>query len=93
MIFYTHNFLLHVNHYFSLTSGVPKELGELTKLKKLVLHNNNLSGYVPDKVCKLANDLYLTQFSVDCAGETALIFCNCCVCHSHESLVHIGGEP
>jgi len=73
--------------------GVPKELGELTKLKKLVLHNNHLSGYVPDKVCKLANDLYLTQFSVDCAGETALIFCNCCVCHSHESLVHIGGEP
>ena len=63
---------------------LPKELGELTNLKKLTLHNNYLVGSVDDKICKLANELFLTQLSADCGGEIPEIYCDCCICKDHE---------
>jgi len=72
-----------------LVGGVPDQLGELTSLRKLALHNNFLTGHVSDHLCKLRNDMFLTQFSVDCAGETAVILCECCQCHLHENIIHL----
>ena len=72
-----------------LVGGVPDQLGELTSLRKLALHNNFLTGHVSDHMCKLSNDMFLTQFSVDCAGETAVILCECCQCHLHENIIHL----
>ena len=68
---------------------LPKELGELTNLKKLTLHNNYLVGSVDDKICKLANELFLTQLSADCGGEIPEIYCDCCICKDHEPMVHL----
>lgn len=69
---------------------IPSELGQLTKLKKLILHNNLLSGNVSDQLCKLTYDMFLSIISADCAGEAALVNCDCCQCHSHENIVHSG---
>jgi Leucine-rich repeat (LRR) protein len=72
-----------------LVGGIPAELGELTSLRKLALHNNYLTGHVSDNVCKLSNEMFLTQFTVDCAGETAVIICECCQCQLHENIIHL----
>mmetsp|Transcript_12844 Transcript_12844/g.19887 ORF Transcript_12844/g.19887 Transcript_12844/m.19887 type:complete len:865 (+) Transcript_12844:220-2814(+) len=72
-----------------LIGGVPYQLGELTSLRKLSLHNNFLTGHVSDHLCKLSNEMFLTQFTVDCAGETAVILCECCQCHLHENIIHL----
>ena len=72
---------------------MPKELGELTNIKKMALHNNYLTGQVDDHICKLADELFLTQLSVDCGGEMPEIFCDCCICHDHEPIVHLNTEP
>ncbi len=71
-----------------LIGVVPDQLGELTSLRKLSLHNNFLTGRVSDQVCKLSNEMFLSQFTVDCAGETAVILCECCQCHLHENIIH-----
>lgn len=76
-----------------LVSSVPWELGELTNLKKLALHNNYLSGDVDNRICKLSDELFLTQLSVDCGGEMPTIYCDCCICHDHEPIVHLNKEP
>jgi Leucine-rich repeat (LRR) protein len=65
-----------------LTSTVPNELGELTELKTLTLHNNNITGSVGASICKLANELFLAQLSVDCDGELPEVTCDCCICPS-----------
>lgn len=62
------------------TSIVPNELGELTELKSLTLHNNNITGSVGASICKLANELFLAQLSVDCDGELPEVTCDCCIC-------------
>jgi Leucine-rich repeat (LRR) protein len=72
-----------------LVGGVPDQLGELKSLRKLALHNNFLTGHVSAHLCSLKNDMFLTQFSVDCAGETAVILCECCQCHLHENIIHL----
>jgi len=72
-----------------LIGSVPDQLGELTSLRKLSLHNNFLTGRVSENICKLSNDMFLTQFTADCAGETAVILCECCQCHLHENIVHV----
>eukprot|EP00571_Detonula_confervacea_P005143 CAMPEP_0172327828 /NCGR_PEP_ID=MMETSP1058-20130122/60032_1 /TAXON_ID=83371 /ORGANISM="Detonula confervacea, Strain CCMP 353" /LENGTH=1009 /DNA_ID=CAMNT_0013044913 /DNA_START=174 /DNA_END=3203 /DNA_ORIENTATION=- len=74
-------------------NSVPNELGELSNLKKLALHNNFLVGEVDDRICKLADDLFLTQLSADCGGEIPEIVCGCCICHDHEPIVHLNDEP
>ena len=71
-----------------LIGSVPEQLGELTSLRELVLHNNFLTGFVSDRLCKLSKDMFLTQFSVDCAGETSIIRCGCCQCHEHENIIN-----
>jgi len=65
-------------------STVPKELGGLTNLKKMSLHSNLLVGNIDDHVCKLADDLFLTQLSADCGGETPELSCDCCICHDRD---------
>jgi Leucine-rich repeat (LRR) protein len=65
-----------------LTSTVPNEFGELTELKTLTLHNNNITGSVGASICKLANELFLAQLSVDCDGELPEVTCDCCICPS-----------
>jgi len=72
-----------------LIDHVPKELGQLTNLRKLVLHNNYLTGHVDESICRLADEMFLTHISVDCGGETSSMFCDCCICHEHEPLIHI----
>jgi len=72
---------------------VPKELGELTNMKRMALHNNYLIGQVDDYICKLANEMFLTQLSADCGGETPSLYCNCCICHDHEPMMHLIDEP
>ena len=72
--------------------NVPNELGELTNLKKLSLHNNDLVGSVGDRICKLADELFLTQLSADCGGEIPEVFCDCCLCHDHEPIVHLNAD-
>lgn len=74
------------------TGGVPGEFGELTDLRGMALHNNYLTGQVDDRVCRLYEELFLTQLSVDCGGEMPDVFCDCCMCHDHEPIVHLG-EP
>ena len=68
--------------------SIPSSLGELQKLKKLILHNNMLTGEISPRLCKLVNDLFLSLISADCAGESALVECDCCQCHVHENIVH-----
>lgn len=63
-----------------LVSSVPRELGELDNIKKMTLHNNNLKGTIDEHVCKLANELFLTQLTADCGGETPELSCTCCKC-------------
>ena len=65
-------------------SSVPKELGELTNIKKMVLHSNYLTGEVDDRICRLVDELFLTQLSVDCGGETPAMSCECCICYDPE---------
>jgi len=67
---------------------IPSELGELSKLKRLMLHNNLLTGKVSTGLCKLVNDMFLSVISADCAGESALVDCECCQCHAHENVIH-----
>ena len=68
---------------------VPTELGELTNIKKMVLHNNFLVGEIDGRICKLVDELFLTHLSADCAGELPEIHCDCCQCHDHEPIVHV----
>ena len=68
---------------------VPTELGELTNLKKLTLHNNLVTGSIDVRICKLNDELFLTQLSADCSGEMPEIECDCCICHVHEPIVHL----
>ena len=69
--------------------SIPTELGGLSKLKKLMLHNNLLTGKVATQLCALVNDMFLSQISADCAGEAALVTCDCCQCHAHENIIHL----
>ena len=62
------------------TSIVPIELGELTELKTLTLHSNDITGSVGASICKLANELFLSQLSADCDGELPEVTCDCCIC-------------
>lgn len=73
--------------------NVPTELGQLSNLKKLALHNNFLNGEVDEHICKLVEDLFLTQLSADCGGEIPEIVCECCICNDHEPIVHLNDEP
>jgi hypothetical protein len=61
-------------------SSVPVELGKLDKIKKMTLHNNKLGGSIDDKICKLANEMFLTQLTADCGGKMPELSCTCCVC-------------
>ena len=63
-----------------LVSNLPVELGELDSIKKLTLHNNNLKGTIDERVCKLAKELFLTQLTADCDGDTPELSCSCCIC-------------
>lgn len=74
-----------------LRGSVPVEIGELTKIKELRLHNNNLTGVVPRPVCKLAKEMFLSELSIDCAGENPEVFCDCCSCNMHENIVDVEG--
>ena len=76
-----------------LEETIPNELGELSNLKKLSLHNNNLKGEVDERICKLADELFLIQLTVDCGGEIPEVNCDCCLCHDHEPIVHLGNHP
>ena len=69
-------------------SSVPRELGELTNLKRLSLHNNYLVGTIDDRVCKLADELFLVQLSADCGGGVPELSCDCCICHNRDPDVH-----
>jgi len=73
--------------------NVPTELGQLSNLKKLALHNNFLNGEVDEHICKLVEDLFLTQLSADCGAEMPEIVCECCICNDHEPIVHLNDEP
>ena len=64
--------------------SVPPELGELTNIRKMVLHSNDLTGEVDARICKLADELFLTQLSVDCGGDEPNVFCDCCMCHEQD---------
>ena len=72
----------------SFQGQIPSQLGELHKLKKLKLENNNLTGSVSPRLCYLVDNLFLALISADCAGESALVACDCCQCYSHENIVH-----
>jgi len=69
--------------------SIPSQLGDLSKLKKLMLHSNLLSGKVSPQLCKLVSDMFLSLISADCAGEAALVTCDCCHCHAHENVIHL----
>ena len=60
--------------------GVPSELGELTNLKEMSLQNNNLAGKVDDYICKLVDEMFLTQLTADCDGQVPELSCRCCTC-------------
>jgi len=74
----------------SFQGQIPSQLGELYKLKKLIVHNNLLTGSVSPRLCYLVDNMFLASISADCAGESALVTCDCCQCHSHENIVHSG---
>ena len=75
-----------------LESSVPAELGELINLKKMSLHNNLLTGEVDRSICKLADELFLSQLTLDCGGESPEVLCKCCICHDHEPIMHLNTE-
>ncbi|KAL9186326.1 hypothetical protein ACHAXT_005564 [Thalassiosira profunda] len=72
---------------------VPEELGDLANLKTMALHNNYLIGDVGGRICKLADELFLTRLTVDCGGEAPEVACDCCSCHDHEPIVHLAEDP
>ena len=41
--------------YLQLTGEIPKEIGKLTNLQFLYLHNNQLTGEIPKEIGKLIN--------------------------------------
>ncbi len=52
-----------------LTGEIPKEIGKLTNLKCLYLHNNQLTGEIPKEIVKLINLQYLYLFINQLSGE------------------------
>lgn len=75
------------------SSDVPASMGELTNLKVLSLHNNNLMGEIDDRICTLADKLFLAYLTADCGGEIPEINCDCCICQDHEPIVHLSDGP
>lgn len=66
---------MHNNH---LQGTIPETLGQLSKLTKLLLHQNDLHGDVPISICLLRSSALLSEFRTDCSGASAEITCPCC---------------
>ena len=65
-----------------LTGTVPWiATGKLEKLSELLLHNNRISGTMPDSICKLRSNFILDNLWTDCSGPSPEIECEfpeCC---------------
>ncbi len=55
-----------------LTGGIPAELGNLSNLSRLVLHNQGLTGGIPAELGNLSNLKHLSLFSNDLSGDNLL---------------------
>ena len=55
--------------FLQLTGEIPKEIGKLTNLKWLSLHNNQLTGEIPKEIGKLTNLQQLELSSNSLTGE------------------------
>ena len=72
---------LNLSHN-QLSGELPSKLGDLVKLKKLLLEGNKLSGQVPEELCALRTAKTLQSLETDCAGGG--ITCDCCTACSFE---------
>lgn len=61
-------------------SGTVPAIGEsrLQSLQQMKLFDNQLSGSLPDSICKLVAQASLTELSSDCGGMVPKIDCPCC---------------
>lgn len=59
---------------------LPPELGQLSKLSRLMAPNTNIDGIVPEEVCSLTRDYALTEFVMTCRGRgmEGGVLCPCC---------------
>jgi Leucine-rich repeat (LRR) protein len=55
--------------FLQLTGEIPKEIGKLTNLHWLYLHNNQLLGEIPKEIGKLINLQYLALSNNQLLGE------------------------
>jgi Leucine-rich repeat (LRR) protein len=63
-----------------LSGELPPELGQLSKLSRLMAPNTNIDGIVPEEICSLTNDYALTDFVMTCRGRgmEGGVLCSCC---------------
>ena len=63
-----------------ISGELPSELGQLSKLNRLMAPNTNIDGIVPEIVCSLTNDYALTAFVMTCRGRgmEGGVLCSCC---------------
>jgi len=62
------------------TGTIPSGLEDIPYLKTLELHDNDLSGSIPEELCDRRGDggLDLKTLSVDCLGDAPEVSCTCC---------------
>ena len=64
----------------NISGELPPELGQLSKLSRLMAPNTNIDGIVPEEVCSLTRDYALTEFVMTCRGRgmEGGVLCSCC---------------
>ena len=63
-----------------ISGELPPELGQLSKLSRLMAPNTNIDGIVPEEVCSLTRDYVLAEFVMTCRGRgmEGGVLCSCC---------------
>lgn len=63
-----------------ISGELPPELGQLSKLSRLMAPNTNIDGIVPEEVCSLTRDYALAEFVMTCRGRgmEGGVLCSCC---------------
>jgi Leucine-rich repeat (LRR) protein len=62
-----------------LTGSIPSIADDSWRnLTELLLQDNELTGIMPDLICRLRSEAILEDLWVDCAGNEPEVECSCC---------------